>query len=126
MNNQENPDNTSKPTPPPTPGLTRPPVGKPKFKLTPKSGKKPGAKSPLKLSGKKPLPITQPPFQKSPSLTSETEGKEDINSLPSPPLPSSLESAPESPMPTPQFGVPNDSNLEEKAAPPPPYIRGEY
>ena len=60
-----NPDSSNQdPNNPPPPGITRPPIGKPKLKLTPKGGKKQGTRPSLKLGGNKPLPVTQPPFKK--------------------------------------------------------------
>ena len=52
------------PNNPPPSGITRPPIGKPKLRLTPKGGKKQGTRPSMKLGGNKPLPVTQPPFKK--------------------------------------------------------------
>ena len=41
---------------PPPSGITCPPIGKPKLRLTPKGGKKQGTRPSMKLGGNKPHP----------------------------------------------------------------------
>ena len=130
MNNPNTPEDPSQPPPP---SVTRPPVGKPKLKLTPKSGKKLGTKPSLKMSGKKPVQMTQPPFKKAPQLTPNVSNDESTDEKsgvtpPLSPLPTSSldlgednkEKVSESPNPHEQTGVSNEPPVS--AIPPAPPI----
>ena len=98
MTDQENPENSSFK---PKSGFTPPPSGKPKFKLTPKSGNKPGTKPSIKLSGSKTIPITQPPFAKVPPPSPSPSTELPLPTSTIPPSPPNFESKEETLLPPP-------------------------